>query len=316
MNDIDDRGMPARHESAGDGWHGDDDWRKGPALARYENILYTDFPSPPADVSAARDAMDSAAALIGDLDRAARQTLAEYKGVGGRARVAARDAVARGETPPSTEEADAERDRLARRYKDAVAHRKAVEDHLSGLVAQYHRVAEAALPAWRDRLSSNLADQADTARTALSKALVQAREAVALAVAVEGMDRPTWDHAHDAPRKSALAGRELPANLEPDATRGTGGTRYGAGTTGIDADLDAVARLATRWLRVEGNHQLGQGPIPEALVTLTGDMPERTTPVERFDPDAASRRASMRQFVHQLSMAHGLPVEEQAVGVW
>ncbi|MGW8438702.1 hypothetical protein ACWGKS_26430 [Nocardiopsis sp. NPDC055879] len=311
MNDIDDRGMPARHEPAEDGGYGSDDWRKGPALARHENILYADFPSPPADVSAARDAMDSAAALIGDLDRAARQTLAEYKGVGGRARVAARDAVARGESPPSTEEADAERDRLARRYKDAVAHRKAVEDHLAGLVARYHQVAEAALPAWRDLLAANLDDQADAARTALSKALVQAREAVALAVAVETMDRPMWNPQHDAPRKSALAGRELPANLEPDATRGTGGTNYAAGTTEIDADLDAVARLATRWLRVEGNHQLGQGPIPEALTMQTTDMPERTTPVERFDPDAASRRREWDMFLGQQAMAHGLPVEEQ-----
>lgn len=306
--DLDSRGMPAQHTPAqgtGMGGLGSDDWRRGPALDRHANALYTEYPSPPKDVVDAREAMDNAAALIGDLDRAARQTLAEYKGVGGRARVATRDAVARGETPPSTEEADTERDRLARRYKDAVAHRKAVEDHLIMLVARYHDIAERALPAWRDRVAAQLDDRADKARTALSKALAQAREAVALAVAVEGMDRPTWNPQHEAPRVSALAGRELPANLVPDATRGTGGLQFMANVGDVEADLDATARLVTRWLRVEGNHQLGQGPIPEALVMQTTDMPERTAPGKTFDPEGASRAADMREFVRALNPLHG-----------
>lgn len=306
--ELDSRGVPPQHmdaQGAGMGGFGGDDWRKGPALDRHENALYSDLPSPPDDVVAAREAMDSAAALVYELDRAARKLLAEYHAAPRRARVAARDAVARGEAPPSTSEVDAERDQLARKYKDAVAHRVAVEDHLSTLVARYHRTAEAAFTAWRDQLAAQLDERAATARTALASALAQAREAVALAVAVEQMDRPVWDHRNEAPRVSALEGKDLPEHLRPDPTRGQGGTHFGVTTADVDADLDAVARLATRWLRVEGNHQLGQGAIPECLVMQTVDMPERTTPVERFDPEAASRAAAMRKFVGELNMLHG-----------
>lgn len=303
--ETDTRGMPAYHTSAHDTSSATDGWRKGPALERHAEAAYTDLPSPPDSVVTARADMDNAAALVHDLDRAARQLLAEYQAAPGKAAAAAREAVARGEKPVSTTALAQEQDRLATEYRDAVAHRAAVEAHLCALVEKYHQAAEEAFPEWRDRLAAQLDESAAQARTALSKALFQAREAVDLAVAVEGMDRPLWNPQSDRPRVSALAGRELPPELAPDPTRGTGGTNYAPGVTDIRADMDATARLATQWLRVEGNAQLGQGPISEALTLRTSDMPERTTPARRFDPDTSRRQHVVNEFLKESGQLNG-----------
>lgn len=285
---LDARGMPARHEPAEDFTPFLRD-HQGPPLVRYNAASYTELPNPPAPVKAAKDKMDKAAELVEQLDEAADGLLAEYKAAPKKAAKAARDAVASGKTPASSAKLDKELDRIALAYRDAVAHRKAVESHLIRLIDEYHKVAEAHLPAWRDQLAAELEARTEPARVALAKALSDAREVYDLAFHIEDMDRPGWGR-YDRPRVSALKGRELPEVFRIDATRGGNDVEHAPDRSQVDKDLDAAARVATVWLRVEGNEQLGQGAIPEALTLPVSDLP-----VEDAEAVAAERAHREKQ---------------------
>lgn len=186
-------------------------------------------------------------------------------------------AVVAGKVPDSSTVLSARLDELAVHYIDAVRHRRAVEAHLSTLVDRFHDVATAHLPAWRDAIAAELAAKADPVRVALARALADARDVVALAFAVEGMDRPHTTRG-DRPKPSALYGKELPQAFALDYPPGVGRL---PSTAAIESALDDAGKLASVWLRVEGTTPLGQGPMPEALTVPVADLPERDMEAER-----------------------------------
>lgn len=278
-NPVDARGVPERHTEARDtNEHGPD--HKGPALARYCVAHYTNLPLMPEPVAAARTKMDDAANLVRELDEAAFDLLGEYRAAPREAARKARESVAAGKKPESTEKLDKRLDSLAMKYRDAVVHRKAVESHLIGLVDAYHAEAEACYPAWRDAIAAELHDRAEPARVKLATALTEARAVYGLAMAVEAMDRP-HNRRDERPRVSALRGKQVPDALQVDTTRGKGNVHYVPDSATVGEALDEAGMLASVWLRVEGNAQLGQGPIPEALTVPVSDMPNEDAEANR-----------------------------------
>ncbi|MFE3461296.1 hypothetical protein ACFXKD_27435 [Nocardiopsis aegyptia] len=294
-NETDARGVPVRHMDAEDmAMHGPD--YKGPALARYHAADYTSLPLMPEAVQAARKKMDEAARLVGELDEAAFDLLDEYRTAPREANRKALDAVAAGKTPESTAKLDKRLDELARKYRDAVGHRKAVESYLIRLVDAYHAEAEVHLPAWRDAIAAELDERAEPTRVALAAALSEARAVYGLASAVESMDRPR--HGPDErPRPSALAGRELPEAFRIDATRGQGGVNYAPDTANVGAALDAAGTLASHWLRVDGRAQLGSGPIPEALTVPVSDLPPEDVERKRAETERTANEKRAREYL-------------------
>jgi hypothetical protein len=269
---------------------------KGPALARYRVADYTGLPMMPEPVKAARDKMDEAARLVEELDDAAYEVLDEYRTAPRDAARKARDAVAAGKTPESSAVLDKRLDQLAMKYRDAVAHRRAVESHLVTLVDAYHATAEAHYPAWRDTVARALDERAEPARVALAKALADARAVYGLASAVESMDRPRMDK-DERGRVSALRGKAVPDALRVDPTRGKGGVHYVSSTATVGAALDEAGKLASVWLRVEGNAQLGQGPIPEALTVPIADLPNEDPEAKRAEAERAANEQRARDYL-------------------
>lgn len=293
MTDIDSRGMPNAHTPAPDSTPSSHDY-KGPALLRHQVADYTRLPMMPKAVQTAKGKMDEAAELVYDLDNAAFDLLGEYKAAPTRFRETARRAVARGETPASTAELDAELDGLARRYKDTVAHRQAVEAHLKTLVDAYHAAAEKALPAWRDTIAAALAKRAEPARKALAKALADCREVYALAAAVEEMDRPRIGR-YERPRVSALDGRELPAVFQLDDV----GNQFASNGDRLtfEDDANAAGRLATTWLKVEGTHHFGVGTLPVALTVPVSDLPPEDSQARERNEEEERETLRAQQYI-------------------
>ena len=277
----DERGMPARHSEASDFSEHNPDY-KGPALARHAAAQYTEYPLMPKPVKDAKAKMDEAAELVRELDEAAFGIMDEYRSAPREAQRKAHEAVAAGDTPESTEVLDKELDSLAREYKDALAHRKAVEIHLVTLVDRYHEVAEKHLPVWRDAVAKELHKRAEPARIALAKATGEARTVYGLASAVEAMDRPRMKRG-ERPMVSALQGKDVPLQLQVDNARGKKGPSYFPDTSKVFDAMDGAGMLASTYLRVEGNAQLGQGAIPEVLVTPVADMPEHDPEADRAE---------------------------------
>ncbi|MGW9558132.1 hypothetical protein ACWGSK_26955 [Nocardiopsis sp. NPDC055551] len=306
MNDkaiaTDHRGVPASHLEAREYAEFGPDHR-GPALARHEAAEYTNLPLMPKAVQAAKANMDAAAELVRELDEAALGVLDEYRAAPREAARKAAEAVAAGKVPESTEDLDARLGKLAVRYRDSVAHRKAVEAHLVKLVDDYHRTAEAAYPAWRDAIAAEMESRAERARVALSKALPDARTVYALAAAVESMDRPVRRDRDERPRVSALAGKALPEVFDIDRSRGQGGVNYATNTKAVAADLDAIARVATTWLRVDGRQQLGQGPIPEAFTVPVADLPDEDPEAKRAEAERAANERRARDYLARMGRA-------------
>ena len=299
---TDHRGMPEQHAEAREYAEFGPDHR-GPALARHEAALYTGLPLMPKAVQAAKAKMDEAAELVRELDEVALDVLDEYRAAPREAARKATEAVAAGRVPESTKDLDERLDELAVRYRDSVAHRKAVEAHLVKLVDDYHRTAEASYPVWRDAVAAELEKTTERARVALSKALPDARTAYALAAAVETMDRPVRRDRDERPRVSALAGKALPEAFDIDRSRGQGGVAYATDTKAVTADLDAVARVATMWLRVEGRNQLGQGPIPEAFTVPVADLPDEDPEVKRAEAKRAANERRVHDYLARMGRA-------------
>lgn len=299
---TDHRGMPEQHTEAREYAEFGPDHR-GPALARHEAAEYTDLPHRPKAVQVAKDNMDAAAALVRELDEAALGILDEYRASPRDAARKATEAVAAGKVPESTTDLDERLHKLAIRYRDSVAHRKAVEAHLVRLVDDYHQTAEAAYTAWRDAIAAELESTAERARVALSKALPDARTAYALAAAVESMDRPVRRDRDERPRVSALAGKALPEVFDIDRSRGQGGVIYATDTTAVTADLDAVARVATTWLRVTGRQQLGQGPLPEAFTVPVAELPDEDPEAKHAEAELAANERRAREYLARMGRA-------------
>lgn len=294
----DERGMPARHSEASDFSEHNPDY-KGPALARHAAVQYTDYPLMPKPVKGAKAKMDEAAELVRELDGAAFDIMGEYRSAPRKAARKAREAVAAGDTPESTEILDKELDSLARKYKDVLAHRKAVESHLVTLVDHYHAVAEKHLPAWRDAVAKELHKRAEPARIALAKATGEARVVYGLASAVEAMDNPRVGRG-ERPMVSALHGKDVPHQLRVDDTRGMNGPSYSPDTSKVFDAMNGAGMLASTYLRVEGNAQIGQGAIPEVLVTPVADMPEHDPEADRAENE--HRREQMAR-ARQMGMS-------------
>lgn len=295
--EVDRRGMPNVHMTAEGKYSVGNDYR-GTALERYESASYTTIPSPPKQVADARKRMDEAAALIAELDKAALALHREYKDAPKEFERRAREAVAAGKTPPSTAVLDEHLERLARDYRDTVAHREAVEAHLKRLVNEYHAVAEKHYPAWRDRLSKQLEERAEPARVALAKALAEAREVHRLAAVISDMDNPRIAPG-ERPRVSAVRGKQLP---EAFTHRRSGNVFANRERPTFAKDVEAAARIAAHWLRIEGREPFGTGPIPESLTVPLASLPDESSE----EREVRERRAEQARKAREILAQHNL----------
>lgn len=296
--EVDRRGMPNAHVTAEGKYSVGDDYR-GTALERYNSASYTTIPNPPKQVADARKRMDEAAALIGELDKAALALHREYRDAPKEFERRAREAVAAGKPPESTAVLDTHLEQIARDYRDTVAHREAVESHLKRLVDEYHAVAEKHYPAWRDRLARQLEERAEPARVALAKALEQCREVYRLAASVNSMDNPQIAPG-ERPRVSALKGKQLP---EAFTHQRTGNVFANRERPTFAKDVEAAARIAAHWLRIEGREPFGTGgPIPESLTVPLASLPDES-PEER---EVRARRAEQARKAREILAQHNL----------